>query len=113
MEPIQESVEVAGNGGPTMAGLKLQVIPVDGVAPEVRLTVPEKPSKLVIVIVEVPVAPGAIITLVGSAVSIKRGCPWAGGIVFWKGNIVARTNRGVRMRMRSLFFNCTRIPLVD
>ncbi len=57
--PVHESVEVAGEGGRvTLTGLKLQVIPVDGVAPEDRPTVSAKPTSPVTVIVEVPVLPG-------------------------------------------------------
>jgi hypothetical protein len=55
----------------TLVGEKVQVSPVEGDTPTVRLTVPVKPSRPVAVIVEVPADPARTVTLVGDAARAK------------------------------------------
>jgi len=54
----------------TLAGVRVQVRPVDGDIVEARLTVPLKPCRAVTVIVEVPACPARTVTVVGLAVSV-------------------------------------------
>jgi hypothetical protein len=55
----------------TPVGVKVQVKPVAGLMPEVKLTVPVNPSSAVTVIVELPKAPARIVTLIGLAATVK------------------------------------------
>jgi len=53
-----------------LAGVSVQVRPVDGDIVDARLTVPLKPCRAVTVIVDVPAWPARTVTLVGLAVSV-------------------------------------------
>ena len=70
-EGVHERVEVPEPV--TLVGVRVQVMPVDGLVVAVRLTTPAKPLTAVMVIVEVPVAPTLTVTLVGLAVIVKSG----------------------------------------
>jgi hypothetical protein len=73
-EPVQERVEVPELVvvvSETLAGLRVQVKPVDGEIVSVRATVPAKPLSPVTVMVEVPAFPTITLTLVGLAVTVK------------------------------------------
>jgi hypothetical protein len=52
-----------------LAGLTDAVRPVEGVVP--NETVPVKPFRAVIVIVDVPLTPGVVLTMVGVATTLK------------------------------------------
>jgi hypothetical protein len=54
-----------------LAGVRLQVKPVEGLTLEVRPTVPLNPWMAVSVIVAVPAVPEMIVTLVGAAATAK------------------------------------------
>ena len=54
-----------------LAGVRLQVKPVDGLMLELRPTTPLNPWMEFIVIVAVPAVPKMIVTLVGAAVTEK------------------------------------------
>ena len=73
-DAVQESVEVplvVVVLTATLDGVSVQVRPVDGETETVRLTVPAKPSRLVTVIMDVPVPLEVIARLVGLAVTVK------------------------------------------
>jgi hypothetical protein len=73
-DAVQESVEVplvVVVLRPTLAGVRVHVRPVDGETASVRLTVPVNVSRLVIVMVEVPVPLEGIARLAGLAVTVK------------------------------------------
>jgi hypothetical protein len=55
--------------GLMLAGLTDAVRPVEGVVP--NETVPVKPFRAVIVIVDVPLTPGVVLTMVGVATTLK------------------------------------------
>ena len=55
----------------TLVGDRVQLRPVDGEIVAVRLTVPAKPLRLVMVMAEVPVPPEGKLTVVGLAVTVK------------------------------------------
>src|SRR5437660_9697826 len=79
MAPEQDSVEVAEvtvEDSATLVGDSVQVRPVEGDTVSVRLTVPVNPPEPVTVMVEVPVAPARIVTVVGLADKVKA----AGGL---------------------------------
>jgi len=54
-----------------LAGVRLQVKPVDGLMLELRPTTPLNPWMAVTVIVEVAAVPVIIVVLVGAAVTVK------------------------------------------
>jgi len=54
-----------------LAGVRVQVKPLEGEMEEVRATVPVKPFTGVTVIVEVPAVPAVVVTDVGLAVTVK------------------------------------------
>jgi hypothetical protein len=54
-----------------LAGVRVQVRPVDGLRFAARLTAALKPPKAVIVTLEVPEAPAFIVTLTGFATIVK------------------------------------------
>ena len=68
--PVHESVDVWDAPRTMLVALRVHVNPA-GVTAEVRVTVPVKPFTGATVIVEVPVAPERIVTLVGLAVTEK------------------------------------------
>jgi len=68
---VQDSVELPEPV--TLAGVRVQVMPVDGLGVAVRLTTPVKPLTAVMVIVEVPAWPTLTDTLVGLAAIVKSG----------------------------------------
>jgi len=55
----------------TLVGDRVQVKPVEGLMPEVRLTAPVNPSSAVTVMVEVPAAPARTVALAGLAAMVK------------------------------------------
>jgi len=55
----------------TLLGVSVQVNPVAGLMPEVRLTTPLKPCSAVIVTVEVPADPEFEVTAVGLVATVK------------------------------------------
>ncbi len=67
-EPLQDRVEVPDPV--TLVGLRLQARPAGETVTD-RLTVPENPFTGVMVMVEVPVAPALMVTLVGLSVMVK------------------------------------------
>lgn len=69
MDPLHESVEVPEPV--TLVGVRVQVRPVDGATPAVRLMMPLKPCNAVTVIVEVPETPARTVTEVGPAEMVK------------------------------------------
>lgn len=69
-EEVQERVEVP-EPPVTLAGDRVQDKPVAGDTEAVRATVPVKPLTGAIVIVDVPVPPTLIATLVGLALTVK------------------------------------------
>lgn len=78
-DPEQDRVEVplvVVELRATLVGDSVQVRPVEGETVSVRLTVPVNPPEPVTVMVEVPVAPALIETLVGLAERVKA----AGGL---------------------------------
>lgn len=78
-DPEQDRVEVplvVVELRATLVGDSVQVRPVEGETVSVRLTVPVNPPEPVTVMVEVPVAPALIKTLVGLAERVKA----AGGL---------------------------------
>jgi len=78
-EPEQDRVEVAlvvVELRATLVGESVHARPVEGETVAARLTVPVNPPEPVTVIVEVPVAPARIVTLVGLAERLKL----AGGL---------------------------------
>jgi len=78
-EPEQDRVEVAlvvVELRATLVGDRVHARPVEGETVAARLTVPVNPPEPVTVIVEVPVAPARIVTLVGLAERLKL----AGGL---------------------------------
>lgn len=67
--PEHESVD---DPEPVMlVGVRVQVSPVVGLMVDAMLTIPLKPLRAVIVIVEVPVAPALTFTVVGLAEMVK------------------------------------------
>jgi hypothetical protein len=69
---LQDSIEVAGDGGRvTLVGVKEQVRPAGVEADTVRPTLPAKPFRPVIVIVDVPLTPGVVVTMAGVAAMVK------------------------------------------
>jgi hypothetical protein len=54
-----------------LVGVRVQVNPVEGETVAVRLTIPLKPSRAVVVIVEVPEVPASIVRVVGLVVTVK------------------------------------------
>jgi hypothetical protein len=54
-----------------LVGVSVQASPVAGLMLEVRLTVPLKPLRAVMVIVEVPAIPASTVTVVGLAEIVK------------------------------------------
>jgi hypothetical protein len=54
-----------------LVGVRVQVSPVAGLMLEVRLTVPLKPLRAVMVIVEVPAVPALTVTVVGFGEIVK------------------------------------------
>jgi len=78
-EPEQDRVEVAlvvVELRATLVGESVHARPVEGETVAARLTVPVNPPEPLTVIVEVPVAPARIVTLVGLAERLKL----AGGL---------------------------------
>jgi len=67
--PLHERVEVPEPV--TLVGVRVQVRPVDGATPAVRLMMPLKPCNAVTVIVEVPETPARTVTEVGPAEMVK------------------------------------------
>jgi hypothetical protein len=66
---LHDSVEVPD---PVMlVGVSVQVKPVAGLMPEVRLTSPLKPWSAVIVMVEMPAVPTLTVSVVGLATIVK------------------------------------------
>jgi len=70
--PEHESVEVCDAPRTMLVGLRVQLRPA-GETADVRVTVPVNPLTGATVMVEVPVAPARIATLVGLAVTVKSG----------------------------------------
>jgi hypothetical protein len=68
-DSVQDSVEVPEPV--TLVGVRVQVMPVDGLLVEVKLTTPAKPLTAVMVIVEVPAWFTLTATLVGLAAIVK------------------------------------------
>ncbi len=66
---MQDRVEVPDPV--TLVGVSVQVRPAVGLMPEVRLTMPLKPLRGVMVMVDAPATPAATLTLVGLAVIVK------------------------------------------
>jgi len=69
VDPLHESVEVPEPV--TLVGVRVQVRPVDGATPAVRLMTSLKPCNAVTVIVEVPETPARTVTEVGPAEMLK------------------------------------------
>jgi hypothetical protein len=63
------TVSTAEVDGLMLAGLTDAVRPLEGVVP--NETVPVKPFRAVIVIVDVPLTPGVVLTMVGVATTLK------------------------------------------
>jgi hypothetical protein len=78
-DPEHDSVEVpvvVVELSATLVGDSVQARPVEGETEAVRLTVPVNPPEPVTVMVEDPVAPASIVTLVGVADRLKAaGAP--------------------------------------
>jgi len=70
---VHDRVEVPEVPRVTLAGLSVQVNPVEGDTDDVRVTVPVNELIEVTVIVEVPAVPALTATLVGLAVTEKSG----------------------------------------
>ena len=55
----------------TLVGVRVQVSPVVGLVFDVKLTIPLKPLREVMVMVEVPATPARTVTVVGLAEMVK------------------------------------------
>ena len=55
----------------TLVGVRVQVSPVVGLVFDVKLTIPLKPLREVMVMVEVPATPALTVTVVGIAEMVK------------------------------------------
>jgi hypothetical protein len=55
----------------TLVGVRVQAIPVVGLTPDPKLTIPLKPLRAVTVMVEVPAAPAFTVMAVGFAEMVK------------------------------------------
>ncbi len=55
----------------TLVGVRVQVSPVVGLMFDVKLTIPLKPLREVMVMVEVPATPARTVTVVGLAEMVK------------------------------------------
>lgn len=70
-EPEQERVEVAELPRVTVVGVSVHVSPFDGMTEKARFTVPVRPPRLVMVILEVWIVPAVAMMLVGEAAIVK------------------------------------------
>lgn len=70
-EPEQESVDWPEVPSVTLVGVKVHIRPVEGDTAAVTTTLPVKPWRAVVVMVEVPVNPALIVKVVGEPVIVK------------------------------------------